>query len=239
MPLVCLEGLSLFRRWTAMHYWLQNTPAMLFHLSSTADCELGFILSALVCFIRFSLCASLWLVAWLCLCNAFSLFLPPLSLSHLPFSVTPSGRLNGRYAEKTPLSLHPSAHYADRELHKTKDKGRQRKTNVEQWEGEIQSNGYYTNCVTSSSFYLTLFWALCYSSYYNTHLHTETFCIYIYTHNKCGHFYIVHNVQSVYVCSHITAYIMILYSNSIYTYFSVSLCSTCIICVIYAQPACC
>lgn len=47
MPLVCLQGLSLFRRWTAMHYWLQNTPAMLFHLWSTADRESGFILEHL------------------------------------------------------------------------------------------------------------------------------------------------------------------------------------------------
>ena len=61
MPLVCLEGLSLSRRWTAMHYWLQNTPAMLFHLSSTADRELSFILERL----RFSLpqCVHLFTVA--------------------------------------------------------------------------------------------------------------------------------------------------------------------------------
>lgn len=103
-----------FRRWTAMHYWLQNTPAMLFHLYSKADQELRlyfcFFIPDSVCI----MCAPLVCVCVWCL--------PVCPLSHLLFTVTPSGRLNGRYAETTPLSPHPSARCADRELRKTKDK---------------------------------------------------------------------------------------------------------------------
>ena len=155
MPLVCLEGLSLFRRWTAMHYWLQNTPAMLFHLSSTADRESGFT------FFFFSQVEFVLMCATVCVV-LFSPTHPPLSP---PFPIAPSGRLNGRYAETIPLSPHPTTQYADREMHETKDKGRQRQPNVEQWEGEVQPNGYCANSVTHNSICLTLFWALWCSSY--------------------------------------------------------------------------
>lgn len=77
------------------------------------------------------MCAPALTDCMFCVCNVFLLCAP---LPYLLFPITPSGRLNGRYAETTPLSLHPSAQYADREPHKTKDKGRQ--TNVEQWQGE-------------------------------------------------------------------------------------------------------
>lgn len=50
----------------------------------------------------------------------------------------------------------PCAQYTDRQL---KDKGTQRKDSVVQWEGEIQSNGYHTNCISSNDISLTLFWA--------------------------------------------------------------------------------
>lgn len=53
-------GAFSFQRWTAMHYWLQNTPAMLFHLSSTADC--GCTSSALVFLLG---CAPFWLASLL------------------------------------------------------------------------------------------------------------------------------------------------------------------------------
>lgn len=118
MPLVCLEGLSLFRRWTAMHYWLQNTPAMLFHLSSTAGCELGFLsLSLALFFFLDSVCINVCTLLTGCtasfvhVCkNAFSPLRAPLSLSHPLFSITRSGRINGRCAGTTPLSPHPCAH---------------------------------------------------------------------------------------------------------------------------------
>lgn len=80
--------------------------------------------------------------------NIFLLHAPPLPYPLL--SVTPSGRLNGRYAETTPLSPHPCAHCADREPHKTKDKGRHRQTNREQWEGETQSDDSNTNSRTAA-----------------------------------------------------------------------------------------
>lgn len=38
-----------------------------------------------------------------------------------------------------------------------KTKGRQRQTDVEQWEGEMQPNGSNTDSVTPNSRYLTLF----------------------------------------------------------------------------------
>lgn len=154
------RGFLFFRRWTAMHYWLENTPAMPFHLSSTADCELGLYLFIYLFYqIHFVLSARLvdWLHDFVGVMRSPS-FCP---LSHPPFPPTPSGRLNGSYAETTPSSPHPSAQYADRESHKTKDKGRQRHTNVEQWQGEIHSNGYNTDSVTSNGTYLTLCWALC------------------------------------------------------------------------------
>lgn len=53
------------------------------------------------------MCAPFWLAARFCLCNATH---PP-TLSHL-FSFPPSGRLNGRYAETTPLYLHIPLHSA-------------------------------------------------------------------------------------------------------------------------------
>lgn len=83
-----------------------------------------------------------------CVCNVFLLCAP---LPYLLFPVTPSGRLNGRYAETTPLSQHPSAQCADRELHKTKDKGRQRQISMEQWQCETQSDSFIAVSVTFNS----------------------------------------------------------------------------------------
>lgn len=148
MPLVCLEGLSLFRRWAAMHYWLQNTPAMLFHLSGVADRESSFILEYLrsvlyrcMGFLSFSFKS----VACTCLCNTATTTRPT------PPS-EPRGRLNGRYAKTTALSSpRPSALNTDRQSHQVEDKGGQRRTSVVRREPEIPSNAYHTNCVTSNS----------------------------------------------------------------------------------------
>lgn len=39
------RGFLFFRRWTVMHYWSQNTPAMAFYLLSTAESLLWFFFS--------------------------------------------------------------------------------------------------------------------------------------------------------------------------------------------------
>lgn len=122
---------------------------MLFYLLSTADGESFCYVFLFFSFLKdFELMhVPCWLTACL-LCVMFFSCVPPLPYPVL--SVTPSGRLNGRYAETTPLSPHPSAQCADREPHKTKDKGRQRQTNREQWEGETQSDGSNTNSHTAA-----------------------------------------------------------------------------------------
>lgn len=103
MPLVCLEGLSLFRRWAAMHYWLQNTPAMLFHLfRAQLTASMGFILEQLRVSLYINVCAFLFgCTLFVCVILFPSFSFPP------PFPIAPSGRLNGGYTETTPLSPHP------------------------------------------------------------------------------------------------------------------------------------
>lgn len=75
MPLVCSEGLSLFRRWTAMHYWLQNTIAMLFHLSTqlTVNRGLFFFWTGLVCINLSTMLTD----CMFCVCDVFLLHSPP------------------------------------------------------------------------------------------------------------------------------------------------------------------
>lgn len=108
----CVQrGFLFFRRWTVMHYWSQNTPAMAFHLLSTAE--------SLLCFFFFlsegftvHACSSLagWLdtsLLWVMFCFCFVVFhssaqTPPPAAPpsrYLLFPVAPRGRLNSRYAE--------------------------------------------------------------------------------------------------------------------------------------------
>lgn len=203
MPLVCLEGLSLFPKMDSHALLIRKHSCNAISSFKHSWLWIGALFIYLFYQIHFVLSARL--VDWLH--DFVGVMLSPsfCPLSHPPFPPTPSGRLNGSYAETTPSSPHPSAQYADRESHKTKDKGRQRHTNVEQWQGEIHSNGYNTDSVTSNGTYLTLCWALCCG---RTHI-----CVYP-------------------VCLHLTAYVLyILYSNTclLLSDFSVSTCSTCVI----------
>ena len=100
MPLVCSEGLSLFRRWTAMHYWLQNTPAMLFHLSGAAESGWTFLFSG-AALVWINPC-TLLTDCMFCACDVLLLCGPPPP------------------AETTPLIS--TSQSADRELQETKDK---------------------------------------------------------------------------------------------------------------------
>lgn len=116
MPLVCLEGLFSFSEDGQPCIIDYKTLLQCYFISiAKLTRNWGFIYFCF--FIPDSVC--IMCAPLVCVCVWC---LPVCPLSHLLFTVTPSGRLNGRYAETTPLSPHPSARCADRELRKTKDK---------------------------------------------------------------------------------------------------------------------
>lgn len=152
MPLVCLEGLSLFQKMGshALLITKHSCNAISSFWRGWPWIELYFRVVE-ICFISVQRLLFFFpAVACTCLCNVA----PP----H-PFKTTWESKWEICKKTTALSSPCPCAQYTDRQLHKVKDKGRQRKASVVQWEGEIQSNGYHTNCVSSNDISLTLFWA--------------------------------------------------------------------------------